>query len=61
MPPLVTPQDWLQAAIQARTVAVRIDDPEIREMMEGIADDCELIAQELGGLIGLLGGTETVH
>jgi hypothetical protein len=61
MAPLVTPKDWLQVAINARAVAVRIDDPVAREMMEGVADECELIAQELGGVIDLLVRAERAH
>jgi hypothetical protein len=51
---LPAPKDWLKVAINARALAVRLDDPEAREVMEGVADECELIAQELGEALDLL-------
>jgi hypothetical protein len=58
MRPLDTPQDWLEAAFLARVLAVQIEDPEAKTAMERVADDCALIALELGELLGDVG---TVH
>jgi hypothetical protein len=50
----VTPRDWLKSAILARALAAQLGDIEAKRALEEVADDCELIAQDLGAIIDSL-------
>jgi hypothetical protein len=51
----LTPRDWLQTAIDARAIAAQLTDPYAKRVMEETADECELIAQDIGEIAaGLL-------
>ena len=46
-----TPREWLNAAIDARTLAAYLTDPVAKRVMEETADECEAVAQIAGALI----------
>jgi hypothetical protein len=52
--PPATPREWLRSAILPRSLAAQLDDIEAKRVMEEVADDCELIAQDLGAIIDSL-------
>jgi hypothetical protein len=54
MRPRLTPRDWLQTAIDARAIAAQLTDPYAKRVMEETADECELIAQDVGEIVDAL-------
>jgi hypothetical protein len=48
------PREWLNSAILARSLAAQLGDIEAKRILEQVADDCELIAQDVGAIIDSL-------
>ena len=46
-----TPREWLNAAIDARSIAAALSEPEAKLAWERIADECEATAQIVGAVL----------
>jgi hypothetical protein len=51
-----TAREWLQFAMDAREIAGWLHDPEAKQVMRDVADDCERTAQQISAVTAL---TET--